>query len=171
MQLMNELGHVVTAKATGGAVQKIILHPLAIATTHLNPNPEPLYVAWGGFAMGGLGPLIAMLLADLFRLPFSYLWHFFAGFCLVGNGFYLVGGALLYGADPGELMKLGVPQVVLIIIGLVAVGIGFSVWNRLGVHFGFGDKGEESHIEGNAVVTSVVLLAVTAGGEWLYSIL
>ena len=116
---------------------------------------------------GCVAPLLLMVVVDLIRLPFRYLWHFFAGFCFVANGIYAVGGAALYQADPDVIMRHGFPQAGIAAIGVVAVGIGFSLWNNLGVHFGFG--GKDDRIEPGAVWTSILLLLVTAGAELAYS--
>ena len=52
MQAVHEFGHVVAAWATGGAVTKVVLHPSALSRTDVEPNPQPLAVAWGGPLIG-----------------------------------------------------------------------------------------------------------------------
>ena len=45
MQAVHELGHVLAAWLTGGAVQRVVLSPLEISRTDVMPNPRPLVVA------------------------------------------------------------------------------------------------------------------------------
>jgi hypothetical protein len=57
MQAVHELGHVLHAGLSGGAVERVVLHPLDISRTDVSPNPHPLFVAWGGAAWGCSIPL------------------------------------------------------------------------------------------------------------------
>lgn len=163
MQGVHELGHVVAAGLTGGEVQKVVLHPLAFSRTDVSPNPHPVLVVSAGPGVGMLLPLIAWLLARRFRWPHVFLWRFFAGFCLVANGVYLIGGALVREADSGELIRLGVPVAVLVMVGLVAVAGGFGLWHGQGRGFGIG--GAQGKVAGSSVVASVVLLTVVVAAE------
>src|SRR5208337_624939 len=52
MMAVHELGHVVAAVATGGKVEKVVLHPLMISRTDVSPNPSPLIVVWAGPIVG-----------------------------------------------------------------------------------------------------------------------
>jgi hypothetical protein len=54
MQLVHELGHVMAAYATGGSVERVVLHPLELSRTDLARNPRPLAVASAG-PLGGAG--------------------------------------------------------------------------------------------------------------------
>jgi hypothetical protein len=147
MMALHELGHVLHAWLTGGAVEGLVLHPLAISRTDVSPNPQPLCVAWGGAIWGCLLPLglfVAMVLA---ARRCAWLGRWFAGFCLVVNGAYLAGGAVLSsrggGDDPGTLLEHGAARWQLIAFGLPAIAIGLYLWNGLGPHFGLGDaRGE-----------------------------
>ena len=58
MQAVHELGHVLAASATGGTVQRVVLHPLTISRTDVSPNPSPLAVAWAGPLVGVILPLL-----------------------------------------------------------------------------------------------------------------
>jgi hypothetical protein len=166
MQVVHECGHVLAAVATGGEVQKVVLHPLALSRTDVTPNLHPLLVVWAGPVFGSVVPLGAWALARWLRWPHVFLWRFFAGFCLVSNGVYLVGGSFARGADPGDLMRLGVSQAVLISVGLVGAVYGFWLWHRQGHHFGLGDSGCE--VQSGAVIASIILLAAVATGELIY---
>lgn len=67
MQAVHEPGHVLGARATGGTVTKVVLHPLALSRTDVSPNPRPLFVVWAGPIVGALLPLIAFLTAAMLR--------------------------------------------------------------------------------------------------------
>jgi hypothetical protein len=140
-----------------------VLHPLALSRTDVNPNPHPLLVVWAGPVLGSVVPLGAWAVAKLLRWPHVFVWRFFAGFCLVSNGVYLVGGSFARGADPGDLMRLGMSEAVLISLGLVGAVSGFWLWHRQGQHFGLGNSGGE--VQTGAVIASVILLAVIVTGE------
>src|SRR4051794_14452795 len=89
MMAVHELGHVLGAWLTGGAVSKVVLHPLTISRTELSHNPHPLLVTWAGPVLGVLLPLLALGVAAAVRMPGVYLLRFFAGFCLIANGAYI----------------------------------------------------------------------------------
>ena len=166
MQAVHECGHIVAALATGGRVEKVVLHPFALSRTDVAPNPHPLPVVWAGPLFGSALPVLAWAFVCRCRAPFVVLWRFFAGFCLVANGVYLVGGSFARGADPGDLMRLGVPQAVLVAVGLVGSVCGLWLWHRQGHYFGLGDSGGQ--VQSGAVVASVLLLAAIATGEFIY---
>jgi len=44
MMAVHEFGHVVSAFASGGAVERVVLHPLTISRTDVSPNPNPSIV-------------------------------------------------------------------------------------------------------------------------------
>ena len=163
MQAVHEFGHVIAAVLTGGTIQRVVLHPLAFSRTDVSPNPHPLLVVLAGPLLGIVLPLIAWLLARRFRLPQVFLWRFFAGFCLAANGVYLVGGAFARVADPGDMIRLGVPAAVLAIVGVIAVAGGLWLWHGQGRHFGLGEA--QGKVEGSAVVSSLLLLAVLVTAE------
>jgi hypothetical protein len=163
MQAVHESGHALAAWLTGGIIQKVVLHPLAFSRTDVNPNPHPLVEIWAGPLLGSLLPLLGWALVVRWRVPYVFLWRFFAGFCLVANGVYLLCGSFAAETDPGDLMRLGVPQSVLISVGLVGTTCGFWLWHRQGRYFGLGASGEE--VKTGTVVVSVLLLAAIVIGE------
>lgn len=139
MQVVHELGHVLTAAVTGGEVSKVVLHPLVISRTDLTENPHPLAVVWAGPFFGSLMPLLLFAVAHLLRVPGVYLFRFFAGFCLVANGVYIgIGHLLADGADPYVMMESGSPRWLLILFGAVAFPAGLYLWHRQGPNFGLG---------------------------------
>ncbi|MFC1596653.1 hypothetical protein ACFL5Q_01770 [Planctomycetota bacterium] len=142
MMVVHEAGHVVHLGLSGGTVEKVVLHPLAISRTDPGENPHPLFVAWGGVIWGCLIPLATLGLICRLARPYTYLARFFAGFCLTANGAYLLGDALVRGGDARELIRHGTPPWVLMVCGLAALGAGLTLWNGLGPRFGVGRGAE-----------------------------
>lgn len=132
MMAVHELGHVVGAILTGGKVERVVLHPLAISRTDVSPNPNPAVVVWFGPIVGCLVPFVAST-AVLRRLTMARnVAMFFAGFCLIAIGSYIGFGAFDRVGDCGELLRTGSPLGALIAFGVVTVGLGFFLWHRLG---------------------------------------
>jgi sterol desaturase/sphingolipid hydroxylase (fatty acid hydroxylase superfamily) len=163
MQVVHEIGHVLVARLTGGEVTKVALHPLIISRTDLGKNPHPLAVVWGGPVVGCLLPLLVFGLAAACRSPGLYLFRFFAGFCLVANGYYIgLGWLLANGADPGVMREHGSPAWVLVVFGLLAVPLGMYLWHRQGPHFGLGPARGRVSLRAALVSTGLVLGLVGA---------
>jgi hypothetical protein len=142
MMVVHEAGHVAHLRLSGGTVEKVVLHPLAISRTQPGENPHPHFVAWGGVIWGSLIPLATLGLVSRLARPYVYLARFFAGFCLTANGAYLLGDALVRGGDARELIQYGTPPWVLIACGLATLAAGLMLWNGLGSRFGVGRGAE-----------------------------
>src|SRR4051812_47119815 len=97
--VVHEFGHVTTAWFSGGSVSRVFLHPMQISWTAFVRNPHPQLVAWGGPVLGSALPVIFLLAARALRSPDLYLFRFFAGFCLIANGLYLLVDAFERGGD------------------------------------------------------------------------
>ena len=159
MMVVHELGHVVGAVATGGTVERVVLHPLTISRTDVSPNPRPLFVLWAGPIVGVLLPLALLVVARATRWDKSYLVQFFTGFCLIANGAYIGAGSFGGIGDAGDMLRLGSPIWSLWMFGLVAFLLGLYLWNGLGPHFGLGaSAGKVDH---RAAYVSCVLLLLT----------
>ncbi len=133
MQAVHEAGHVLGATITGGSVERVILHPLAISRTDVAPNPHPGLVVW-------LGPIVGCLLPVVMFAAVPKRWRrtrlvlmFFAGFCCVANGAYIGGGSFEAIGDCGEMMRTGSPRWLLLMFGSVTTASGFYIWPRLGL--------------------------------------
>jgi hypothetical protein len=164
MQVIHEGGHVLTARATGGDVVKVALHPLIVSRTDLGQNPHPLAVVWGGPLLGSALPLLLFALAVLCRFPGVYLFRFFAGFCLIANGVYIGAGWLLAdGADPWVMRQKGSAVWLLVLFGLLATPLGFFLWHRQGPHFGLGEA--NGNVNPRAALTSAALFLTLIGVE------
>jgi hypothetical protein len=122
MMLIHEAGHVIGAVATGGTVQRVVWHPLAISQTDVSPNPSPLMVAWAGPVVGVIVP--PLLAIPLRRTCGREIAAFFVGFCLICNGAYLGLGWIDRVGDAGELLRLGSPRWTLITFGTIATVAG-----------------------------------------------
>ncbi|HSH17089.1 MAG TPA: hypothetical protein VLD18_13695, partial [Verrucomicrobiae bacterium] len=78
---------------------------------------------------------------------------------------YLIGGSFANGADPGEMMKLGSPQALLVGIGTIGLAFGMWLWHGQGSAFGLGSA--RGRVEPRAAAASILLLIVTASVEFL----
>lgn len=132
MQAVHELGHVAGAAVTGGRVERVVLHPLAVSRTDVSPNPRPGVVVWLGPIVGCLVPL-ALWRATPAAYPFlRKLTQFVAGFCLIANGAYLAFGSLDEIGDCGEIVRSGSPWWTLPAFGVIAIPAGLFLWHGLG---------------------------------------
>lgn len=162
MMAVHEFGHVLHASLSGGTVQKVVLHPLAISRTDVNPNPHPLFVAWGGPIWGSLLPLIGLGIVRIFRLRSVYLARFFCGFCLIANGAYLGSGGWYAVGDAQDLLRHGTPPWLLVLFGVCTIATGLWLWNGLGKSFGLGDHAEPVDVRHIGWITGALLLIAAA---------
>lgn len=137
MMAVHELGHVLHAIASGGVVARVVFGPFEMSRTDLWRNPHPAFVAAGGVVWGAILPYLFSLTIPARWEPARHLARFFAGFCLVANGVYLLVGGLNDGGDPGDLRHLGVPLAVIVLAGLIEIVLGLTLWHRLGPRMGF----------------------------------
>jgi hypothetical protein len=158
MMAVHELGHALHLVLTGGTVDYVALHPLAISYTHPGRNPRPLVVAWGGAIWGCVIPLVVLGVVRKLARSWAYLPAFFAGFCLVANGAYLAGDAFVQGGDGRDLVAHGSPVWLLVVVGVAAIAGGLRLWNGLGPYFGFGPAGGK--VDRRAAVGTAVVLIV-----------
>lgn len=138
MMAVHEGGHFLCAQLTNGRVTSVVLHPLAISRTDVMPNPQPLIVCWGGPILGCAVPLILWGICRMLYARFAFLIRFFAGFCLIANGAYIVCGSFEGIGDAGELLRLGMSPPILWGFGLLTVPTGFLIWHGAGADFSFG---------------------------------
>ncbi|MBI1312205.1 hypothetical protein GC176_13020 [bacterium] len=142
MMIVHEAGHVVGAWLTGGKVTSVVLHPLAISRTDVEPNPRPHFVVWAGPVVGVLVPIGIWRMFALFQRPETFLLRFFAGFCAVANGLYLGVGSFDRVGDAGDLLRSGAESWQLWLFGFLTSVVGFGLWNGQGRAFGFGPNAD-----------------------------
>lgn len=127
----HEFGHILGAWLTGGKVQKIVLHPLVFSRTDVLPNPSPMLVAWAGAVVGPL--IAAVVVSALILLPkhgFA-LYRTVLGFAFIANGSYIGLGVIQPVGDAKDLLELGAAQWALGLYGLLAMGIGLTLWGGI----------------------------------------
>ena len=163
LQAVHEFGHVSAAWLTGGSVARVVLHPLTISRTDLAPNPSPAFVVWAGPVIGILLPLVIWGLAAVFRWPGTYLFRFFAGFCLTANGAYIGAGSFAGIGDCGEMLRHGSPMWLLWTFGAIALALGLALWHRQGQYFGFGEA--QGRVDVKAAYACFLGLVVLIGLE------
>lgn len=132
MMAVHELGHVVGALVTGGAVERVVLHPLTISRTDVAPNPHPAVVVWMGPLVGSLLPLLLFATVPGRFTVSRKVAQFFAGFCLIANGAYIAVGGLVRIGDAAEMLRTGTPLAVMLTFGAVTILPGLHLWHRLG---------------------------------------
>lgn len=164
--VVHESGHILVGWATGASLSHVTLHPLQISWSAFSPNPHPQLVAWGGPLLGALLPLGLFAIARAFRAPGIYLFRFFAGFCLVANGVYMLIDVFDRAGDAGTLLREGASSWQIILFGVITAPLGFWFWHGLGPHFGLGSaRGRVSH---GAAVVSLTLFVIVVGAELLF---
>ena len=132
MMAVHELGHVVGAILTGGQVDRVILHPLTISRTDVDPNPRPGVVVWLGPVFGAGMPWIAACLLPRRFQQVRQTAFFFAGFCLIANGAYIGFGAFDRVGDCKVMLQQGAPFWSLLLFGAISIPMGLLTWHRLG---------------------------------------
>ncbi len=163
LQIVHELGHVLGAWATGGQLQRVVLHPLAISRTDVSPNPQPLLERWAGPAVGILLPLVLLAIAWPLGRTTRNLFRFFAGACLIANGLYLGIGSIGRVGDAGDLLRHGAPIWTLWLFGLVTVPAGLLLWNGIGGTFGFGDARGAVSLRATIIIIVIMVTLVALG--------
>lgn len=163
MQAVHEFGHILHAWLSGGRVTRVILYPVEISRTDVSPNPHAQFVAWGGPVWGSVFPMAFFGTIRLLKQPRAWLAKFFAGFCLIANGGYLLGGSVYPAGDADVLLQEGAPSVALAAFGIVAAVGGLWIWNGLGTYFGLGKKAVP--IDRRAAIGVALAAVVLAGVE------
>ena len=160
VQAVHELGHVLGAWSTGGDVSRVVLHPLTISRTDLSHNPRPGVVVWAGPVVGVVLPTILWQIANVLRMPATFVLRFFAGFCLLANGLYIGLGSFASVGDCGEMLRHGASMWQLWLFGLATAPMGLLLWHGQGKHFGIGPTAEpiDSRVVIGTFLAAVALL-------------
>jgi len=134
MLAVHEFGHAAAAVATGARIERIEIPLWGFSRTDVVDPRAPALILWCGILVGALVPWAAALLVPR-RARTRPVAEFFAGFCGIANGAYLAVGCWLPAGDAAELMRLGAPRAVLVLVGAVLIAIGLHFWHRLGPRF------------------------------------
>jgi len=123
---LHELGHALGCWLSGGRVTAIVIQspmPAGFVDGHA---PNPFLTVWGGVAFGSLSTLAPLAMAHWLRnnTVALYLALMTAAFCLGHNALYLVVGGIVPYADAENMIKLGAPQWLLVVLGIPLL-IGF----------------------------------------------
>ncbi len=165
MQVIHECGHIIAALLSGGVVEQVVLHPLAISRTDFATNPHPLWVAWWGALFGSILPLLCCAFTRKFLQSYHALFVAFAGFCLMANGIYLGVGVFEAYGDAGDIVRHGGEKWQLLLFGVLTVPSGLYLWDRVSLSFGFGE--EHGHTERKHFIACAALLLLVLVGELL----
>jgi len=137
--VLHELGHAVAMWITGGIVNRITITPFSWSYTYYGSIPKyPQFTTWAGALLGSLFGLIVLFLirkkATPYSVPFLYLG---IAPMLHGGGYYLLDTFVTKRGDASNLIRSGVPIIVVLAVGfLLAVGgifflIKYFYWNGL----------------------------------------
>jgi hypothetical protein len=117
---LHELGHALGYWVSGGIVTRLVMEAPAPVGHVSGSTTNPYPYTWGGVVFGSLVTLVPLALS--WRLTGKPTLRFtllmVAAFCLSHNGLYLfVGGFLPFG-DALDMIRLGAPRFLLVLMGL-----------------------------------------------------
>jgi hypothetical protein len=160
MQAVHEAGHVVAGWCIGDRVVQVVLHPLAISRTDLEPGHHPVWTTAAGPVFGSLAPLLVWIITARSGARCAFWLRFFAGFCLIANGAYVGVAVIAPVGDAEVLLQHGVPGWLLGLYGLATVPAGLALWNGLGPEFGWGPRGKSISWRATLVLIAVLMAIV-----------
>lgn len=167
MMAVHEFGHVIGALTTGGTVERVVLHPLAISRTDVSPNPNPSIVVWLGPILGCIIPAaISWFVPRRFTIARN-IATFFVGFCLLANGTYIAIGSFDRVGDCGAMLQHGSPLWTLLLFGSLTIPLGFYFWHSLGSMKAF--LADPSLVDPTVAYTLFGTLVVLLGLEFTIS--
>ena len=160
---IHEFGHVIGTIVTGGSIERVVLHPLAISRTDVMPNPHPGIVVWLGPVVGCLLPLVLWAAVPRRFIVTRSIAQLFAGFCLIANGIYIALGSFDQVGDCREMLATGTPQWVMLVFGAITTPLGFYLWHNLGSLRAFLNEPTKVSPRLAYVVSGSLVFAVVAG--------
>ena len=128
MEAVHECGHVLAAWSSGATVERVVLWP--ISRTDTNDVRCPLLVHGAGAVFGVLFPVLLWMIVRWLRRDITYLFRFFAGFCLIANGAYIGCDFSVTGpTDAGLLIEHGASHWILVTFGILCMSSGLYLWH------------------------------------------
>ncbi len=125
---IHELGHIIVVLYYGGRVTNLHLQPFSrsVVSYSVPASASQLWIASGGIVFSMIMGGLAFLLARKIRSPYGLPVIMTGVAAFIGNGFYFVFGAIMYGGfgDPAKLMASGCPAYGLVIWGGVLFILG-----------------------------------------------
>ncbi|MGD8453318.1 MAG: hypothetical protein PVJ57_16015 [Phycisphaerae bacterium] len=165
--IAHELGHALTLVATEGEVDFIEVSPLSSSCVHYRSAPELMATSWGGFLWESISGLLVFFVLWVAKSRLSFFGVVLAITSLAGTGIYMLVGAVLRIGDSADLISMGVPPAVLVILGTALLLLALPLSLPLGGLLGVG-KGK-NRLSVTILVFSpavVYLLAIIAFNLW-----
>jgi hypothetical protein len=124
---LHELGHAIVMWASGGVVDRIVLHPFTWSYTYYGSMPKyPILTSSAGIVFESV---VALLLVGLAWRSRQQSWSL--TFIMIGTvatvkaGLYaLIDGIVFGGGDATSLIQLGMPATVIVGAGILLIGVG-----------------------------------------------
>lgn len=138
MQAVHELGHIIFTLASGGQIEKVVLHPLTFSRTDVSVNPHPLIQVWAGPVVGAFLPLAIFAAIRFMKTIYLPMFRFFAAFCCIANGSYIGFSPNNQVLDTGIMLSLGCSRWHLLLFGVPMIALGLWLLNGTGKIFGLG---------------------------------
>lgn len=127
MMAVHEFGHVLGCFVSGATIEYVTLWPWTISQTMRSGSHSPLVDTWAGPLVGMVAPLMIWICCRRFKVG-DWIGGW-TGFCLIVNGVYLAAGWIESAGDAADLVHLGMPVWLLIVVGSVAGGLGLWCWH------------------------------------------
>lgn len=160
---VHELGHVLAAGITGGTIISVELRPGRLSHTLVRPNPQPGVVLWSGFALGWLAPQATAPLWRIERGMIGQALRAWAAFCLLAGGSYLAIGGGERLTDTGQLIAIGWPAFVPVVVGLVVAALGY--WRSRAAWIALADRIGQRRVSATLAFGWWLWLAAWWGGQ------
>jgi hypothetical protein len=126
---IHELGHIVSAWFSQGAVEKVVLVPWKFSQTVITGSNNPLMDVWAGPALGVLIPVVIWVSLKKFKKENFYI-GVFTGFCLLANGLYIGVGWIDKVGDTGDILNHNGSVASMVAFGLICSIYGFYIWHK-----------------------------------------
>lgn len=128
---LHECGHALAAILLGSKRVRVELPLFGFSHTTREPDRHAVLTTVAGLLVGAMIPVIVWFGARSIGCAASRVLQIWAGFALILNGGYAAMDALLKGGDGGQLVRHGVPALLLIACGVLTAAAGLWTWHKL----------------------------------------